>query len=60
MSSKHLGMKMTMIMDVMKTLRSTTHDEVQALGEGDVAPASGELFASIPIHNEHLQDIFGG
>ena len=46
MSSKHLGMKMTMIMDVMKTLRSTTHDEVQALGEGDVAPASGELFAS--------------
>ena len=44
MSSKHFGMKMTMIMDVMKTLGSTTHDEVQALGEGDVAPASGKHF----------------
>ena len=43
-------MKITVIMDVMKTLRSTTHDEVQTLGEGDVAPASGELVASIPIH----------
>ena len=61
MSSKHLGMKMTMIMDVMKTLRSTTHDEVQALGEGDVAPASGEHFLQqFQFILEHLQNIFGG